>query len=89
MKLYYPVCDKDGWKIGTVDSDLLHFLWHCDNGNYDVYDCKKFINDKWYRKGPLMDSDRIYTDRKGVELFIAKDYARANDYLYFKKEVTK
>lgn len=24
MKLYFPIYDR-GWKIGTVDSDLLHF----------------------------------------------------------------
>lgn len=32
-----------------------------------------------------MDSDRLYTDRKGAELFINRDYARANEYLYFKE----
>lgn len=35
-----------------------------------------------------MDSDRLYTDRKGVELFIDRDYVGANEYLYF-KEVKK
>lgn len=88
MKLYYPVYDR-GWKIGTVDSDLLHFLWHCDNGGYDVYNRKKVVNGIEHTYGPLMDSDRLYTDKKGVELYIAKEYARANEYLYFKKEVTQ
>lgn len=86
MKLYFPIYDR-GWKIGTVDSDLLHFLWHCYNGGYDTYDCKKVINGKEYHGGTLMDSDRLYTDRKGVELYINRDYARANEYLYYKKEV--
>lgn len=84
MKLYYPIYDR-GYKIGTVDSDILHFLWHCYNGGYDVYNRKKVVNGIEYTYGPLMDSDRLYTDRKGVELYIAKDYARANEYLYFKK----
>jgi hypothetical protein len=32
-----------------------------------------------------MDSDRLYTDRKGVELYINREYARAKEYLYFKE----
>lgn len=67
---------------------IYYILWHCDNGCYNVYDCKKVIDGKEHHGGTLMDSDRLYTDRKGAELFINRDYARANEYLYF-KEVKK
>ena len=85
MKLYFPIYDR-GWSIGSVDSEVLHFCWHSYNG-YNVYDCKKYINGRMYTGGTLMYSDRLYTDRKGVEAYINKDYGIANKYLYFKQRL--
>lgn len=84
MKLFFPIYDR-GYCIGSVDSESLHFAWHSYNG-YDVYDCKRNINGRMHTGGTLMYSDRLYTDRKGVELYINKQYAEANKYLYFKED---
>lgn len=82
MILYYPIFTTK-WEIETVNSDVLHFLWHSSNG-YNVYNRKRKINNREYNYGNLMYSDRLFISKKHCLAYINRDYNLAFKGLYFK-----